>query len=163
MFAPGDLIVYGRTGVCRVEAIEQRDGQAFYRLSPLYQTCAISTPVQGKVFMRPVLTRAEAEALIDRIPTVEAPPVECSALRELTGRYQAAITSHEAAEVLALTMSIYAKKQKLLREKRKFGAVDERFLREGEALLFGELAVALDIAPEAVPAYIQARLERSRR
>ena len=49
--------------------------------------------------------------------------------------------------------------QKLLREKRKFGAVDERFLREGEALLFGELAVALDIAPEAVPAYIQARLE----
>ena len=46
-----------------------------------------------------------------------------------------------AADLLAMTMSIYAKKQQAIKNKKKLGAVDERFLREGESLLFGELGV----------------------
>ena len=47
---------------------------------------------------------------------------------------------------------------KLQMEKKKLGAIDERFMKEGEALLFGELAAALDILPNEVPQYIQKRL-----
>lgn len=158
MFQPGDLIVYGRTGVCRVEGIEEYKGQAFYVLSPLYQNCDIKTPVEGKVFMRPVITREEADALIDMIPAVEAQPFENKALRELTEHYQGLLNCHECKDLVELTMSIYAKKRAAEREKRKFGVVDERFLREGEALLHGELAVALDITVDEVPKYIADRL-----
>ena len=158
MFQPGELIFYGRTGVCRVERIEELEGQQYYRLQPLYQTCTICTPVNGKVFMRSVLTREEADALIDQIPSVCVKPVECHALRELTERYLASINTYDAAELLAMTMSIYAKKQQALRDRKKLGAIDERFLREGEALLFGELAVALGIAPNEVPNYIKMRI-----
>ena len=130
MYQPGDLVVYGRTGVCRVERIEkQRDGQEFYALTPLYQSCAILTPVEGKVFMRPVLTRQQAEELIDQIPFLRGAPRE-GAARDLAEK-----------------------------EKRKFGAVDERFMQEGEALLHGELAVALDIPVEEVPGYIGKRVK----
>lgn len=160
MFQPGALIFYSRTGVCRVEAIEEDAGRRFYCLAPLYQKCTIRIPVDGKVFMRPILTRSEANALIDRIPGVEAAPVECRALRELTDRYRTSIGSHAPEDLLALTMSIYTKKQNLLREKRKLGAIDERFLQEGEALLFGELAAALEIPAEDVPGYIHERLEK---
>ncbi len=158
MFAPGELIYCGRRGVCRVEGIDEIDGRSYYHLEPLYYTCTIHTPVDGKVFMRPVMTRAEAEALIELIPNVEAPPVQSKAIRELTERYQAKINTHEAAELLAMLMSIHAKKQQLQMEKKKLGAIDERFMKEGEALLFGELAAALDLQPQEVPRYIQKRL-----
>ena len=66
--------------------------------------------------------------------------------------------AHQAAELLAMCMSIHAKKQQLLAGKKKLGAIDERFMKEGEALLFGELAAALGILPQEVPQYIQKRL-----
>ncbi len=160
MFQPGDFVVYGRMGVCQVERIEHRkDGQDFYALMPRYQNCSILTPVNGKVFMRPVISREEAERLIDLIPTMEVEPCESKVLRKLTEHYQASIATHDCRDLVELTMSIYAKKKMVEKEKRKFGAVDERFMREGEALLFGELAVALDILVEEVPGYISSRLE----
>ena len=158
MFHPGDLIIYGRTGVCRVEKIEERDSQQFYCLQALYQTCVIHAPVNGKVLMRPVLSREEADRLIDSIPSVTVHPVECHVLRELTNHYLDSVNTCDAAELLAMTMSIYAKKQLAINNRKKLGAIDERFLREGESLLFGELSVSLDIAPEEVPNYIQGRI-----
>lgn len=163
MYQAGDLVVYGRTGVCRVTGIERgRDGQLFYALEPLYQSCSILTPVEGKVFMRPILTREECDALIDSIPSIQAEPYESKAQRELTEHYQAAIATHDCGELLALTQSLYRKRRAAERAKRKFGAVDERFMREGEALLFGELGAALDIPPEEVPRYIRDRLGRAK-
>ena len=158
MFQPGDLIIYGRTGVCRVEAIEEKDDRQYYCLQALYQTCTIHAPVNGKVLMRPVLSREEADRLIDSIPSVTADPVECRVLRELTSHYLDSVNTCDASELLAMTMSIYAKKQRAIKNRKKLGTIDERFLREGEALLFGELGVSLGIAPEEVPNYIQARI-----
>lgn len=158
MFQPGDLVVYGRTGVCRVERIERQREQDFYALKPLYQTCDIFTPVNGKVFMRPVISREEALRLIDQMPSMEVEPWQSGALREMNERYQAIVATHECADLIELVMSIYAKKKNAEQEKRKFGAADERFMKEGEALLHGELAVALDIPVNQVPNYIADRL-----
>ncbi len=158
MFQPGDLIIYGRTGVCRVERIEEQDDRQYYCLQALYQTCMIRAPVNGKVLMRPDLSREEADRLIDSIPSVTVNPVECHALRELINHYLDSVNTCDAAELLAMTMSIYAKKQLAIKNKKKLGAIDERFLREGESLLFGELSVSLGILPEEVPNYIQARI-----
>jgi len=155
----GDFIMYGRTGVCRVKEIRKEQGHDFYALKPLYKNVDILTPVGGKVFMRPVITKEEAQALIDQIPNIQAEPCERKALRELSDHYQAAIATHDCQDLFVLTMSIYAKKQAAQRQGKKFGAVDERFMKEGEDLLFGELAVALDITPQEVPKYIERRLK----
>ena len=158
MFQPGDLIIYGRTGVCRVEKIEEQDNRQYYCLQALYQACIIHAPVNGKVLMRPVLSREEADKLIDSIPSVIVDPFESHVLRELINHYLDSVNTCDAAELLAMTMSIYAKKQQAIKTKKKLGAIDERFLREGESLLFGELSVSLGIAPEEVPNYIQGRI-----
>lgn len=158
MFQKGDLIVYGRTGVCRVECIERQKDQDYYVLSPLYQKCSIKLPVGGKAFLRPVVTRQEAEELIDGMPGVEAQPCENMALRKQTEYYQTFLANRECEKLVELTVSLRAKKRSAQREKRKFGVVDERYLKEGETLLFGELAVALEIPPEEVRGYIQDRL-----
>ena len=163
MFQPGDLIVYGRTGVCRVERIESWKEQDYYVLNPLYQSCSIKTPVEGKVFMRPIVTREEADELIDEIPTMEARPFESRVLRELTEHYQSFLTNHACRDLVELTKSLYAKRRAAQQEKRKFGVVDERFLKEGEELLFGELSAALEIPPAEVPGYIGRRLNAEAR
>lgn len=138
--------------------IEEMDGRIYYRLEPLFYNCTIHTPVDGRAFMRPVLTRAQAEALIDQIPDVRAQPALYRSLRELTDWYQAKINTHDAAELLSMLMSIRAKRELLTAKKKKLGAIDERFMKEGESLLFGELGAALGIRPQEVPQYIRDRL-----
>lgn len=163
VYKTGDLVVYGRTGVCRVEGVRrEKDGRAFYALRPLYQSCDILTPVEGKVPIRPVISGEEADRLIDLIPTLEAKPVSGADPRALSSQYQAAIATCDCRELIRLTMSIYAKKKTTEREKRKFGAVDQRFMQEGESLLYGELGAALGLGPEEVPGYIGRRLGRGR-
>lgn len=154
-------MVYGRTGVCRVKGVRrEKDGRDFYALRPLYQSCDILTPVEGKVPIRPVISGEEAHRLIDLIPTLEAQPVSGGDPRALSSQYQAAIATCDCEDLIRLTMSIYAKKKTAEREKKKFGAVDQRFMQEGEALLYGELGAALGLEPEEVPGYIGRRLGR---
>ena len=161
MFQPGDLVVYGSTGVCRVKELVTRgaEKQTCYVLEPLYQTCTISVPVDSeKVSIRPVMTRREANELIDRIPDVDAEPCHSRSIQQLTEHYKAVLNSHDRMSLVELTKSIYLKRQNALQQKRKLGTVDERFMKRAEELLFGELAVALEIPPEEVQTYISRRL-----
>ncbi|NCB51656.1 MAG: hypothetical protein EOM54_07235 [Clostridia bacterium] len=165
VFKVGDLILYGSTGVCRVTDITTRDfsgmykDQLFYILIPLYKDCVISTPVNTtKIFMRPIISKDEAERLVDMIPTIRTEVCHSRVLRELTEHYEASLKTHDCAELFELTMSIYAKKQEVEQQKRKFGAIDEKFMKRAEELLFGELAAALNIPKDSVPDYIAKRI-----
>ena len=61
MYEIGALVMYGRTGVCRVADISRQEGQDYYTLKPLFQSCDIYTPVESeKVFIRPSISREEA-------------------------------------------------------------------------------------------------------
>lgn len=165
MYKVGDLVHYGSTGICRVTDITTRDitgvdkNQLFYVLTPLYQSCVISTPIDStKTFMRPIITKDEAERLIDRIPKLRAEIYHSRVMRELTEHYEAAFRTHSCRDLIDLTMSIYLKKQQAEHEHRKIGAVDERFMKRAEELLFGELSAALDIPKDSVQAYIANRV-----
>ncbi|MEA4971239.1 MAG: CarD family transcriptional regulator [Candidatus Pelethousia sp.] len=171
MYQAGDIVIYGMTGACKVQEVSSMAlpgagrSQLYYTLMPLYQRqCTIHTPVDNpKVAMRPAISKEEAERLIDQIPSIQVEPYHSWANNECTGHYNATLKSHNCTNLLELTMSIYAKKQALEGSKRKFGVVDERYLRQAEELLFGELAVALELHREEVPAYIAARLETSQK
>ena len=159
MYEVGSLIVYGRNGVCRVEEISEKEisGEVrlFYILQPVYQKCNITVAVDNqKVFSRPIISRAEAQELIDRLPAITVEPYYNRNLTQLKEYYKNWLESHECIKIAEMTKSLYAKRSEAEREKRKFGAVDERFLKEAEDLLFGELAAALEIERSAVPAYI---------
>ena len=81
---------------------------------------------------------------------------------QVSEHYAAALRSHDCGELMDLTMSIYVKKQEALARHRKVSAVDQRYMKQGEELLFGELAAALEIPREEVPRYIEARLRALR-
>ncbi|MGM9615745.1 MAG: CarD family transcriptional regulator [Oscillospiraceae bacterium] len=167
MYQIGELIVYGATGVCRVTEIVAKKfsrtdpEKIYYILTPLYQAGTITTPIEnGKVFTRPVISRDEAISLIDEIPHIQAEAYHNPNLQQLENHYKEALESHDCLDLLRLTMSTYQKKREREEAKLKFGAVDRRYMERAENLLFGELAVALDIERENVQAFIESRLQR---
>lgn len=165
MFKIGDLIVYGQTNVCEVKDITKLEvpymdeEKLYYVLDPLYEESVIYTPVDNdKVFMRPVITKEQAEDAIAMIPNIKAEPYYNKSTRELSEHYNEIIQTLDCVNLLKLTMSIYAKKQELEEENKKPGMIDKRFMEQAEELLFGELAVALEIPREDIPAYIKSKL-----
>ncbi|MEG1069935.1 MAG: CarD family transcriptional regulator [Ruthenibacterium sp.] len=165
MYQTGDLIVYGSTGVCRVESITTpqetpslrgfENSDSYYILKPLYQTETIYTPADHpKVFTRMVISRAKAQALIDLIPSMQAQADYSPKIQELKEHYEAAANTHDCADLMELLLSIYAKKQYMEQTNRKFGQIDDSYMKWAEAMLYGEFAVALEMPKEDVPAYI---------
>ncbi len=168
MFRLGDKVIYGNDGVCEVVAITEKtfpggsEKRPYYTLKPLYQEYMIHTPVNNsKVFIRPVITREEAEKLIAEIPSYDVPAPGNRLRKEAVASYQESIRSHDCRDLFEMTMGIYAKRQSAALAKRAFGAMDEQFMKRAEELLFGELAVALDIPKEDVPEYIKSRLREA--
>ena len=164
MFQQGDLVVYGATGVCRVEGLgnpdpRDRSGREFYLLKPLYQDGVVYTPAEGgKVPMRPVMSREEAIALIGAIPTIEPEVFRERTLQLLSQRYQSMLQSGDSRDLLKLTMSVYRKRRQAEEQNRRLGMVDERFMKQAERLLYGELSVALGIPFDQVEPYIARRV-----
>ena len=159
MFQAGDLLVYGTTGVCRVLSIDRRQEwvgstrqeRLYYQLKPIYQGGLIYTPVDNdKVSMRPIISRQEAEDLISEIPTLHPAACRASTTQALTQLYQASLRQHNCRSLVELAMSIHAKRRQAESQNRRLGMVDERYLKQAEQLLFGELAAALEIPYEAV-------------
>ena len=169
MFQAGDLVVYGTTGVCRVESIDQPNmtgadrHKKYYRLKPFYQDGVIYTPVDNtKVSIRPVISREAAENLIDLIPGIRAEAYRAPTLQALAQHYQTAFRSHSCQDLVELIMSIYTKQQETTSQNRRLGMVDERFLKQAERLLYGELAVALEIPFDEVQPYISNRVKEQK-
>ncbi len=165
MYSAGEIVVYGRNGVCRVEEVVDRavggTTRTFYVLRPLYQDCRISTPTEGgKIAVRPAMSREEADALIDSIPLHEEEAFFSRNLTVLKEHYREIMESQDRSRLLGLTISLYRKRADAAANGRKFGVVDERFMKEAEELLFGELAFALGIGMGEVPAYIEGRMAK---
>lgn len=169
MYKIDDLIYYGNTGVCKIENITTLDStgfqkdQLYYVMKPVYENCVIYAPVHTNVFMRPIISAEEAERLIDLIPTIQAEPYYNDRRQELKEHYEAAIEAHNCANLIELAMSIYAKKQSLEKQNRKFGQLDEKFMKQAEDLLFGEVSLALEIPKDKVREYIASRVEGLKR
>ena len=165
MYSIGEKIMYGGTGVCTVQEItpvrmsSQENPRLYYVLKPLYQSGTIQIPVDNtKVPIRPVMTRAEAEQLVDGIPYIHASICYEKNLTALRNHYQQQLNTFDCRDLVRMTKSIYAKKKDAESRQKKIGMTDEKFLRRAEDLLFGELAVALDIARDDVRGYISERL-----
>lgn len=162
MFQKGEKIIYGQTGVCVVEDICEKafiknQSKTYYVLKPLgIDNNVIYAPIQGgKVFMRRLITKPEAESLIDSIPEIVNSIPEVDFTKE---EYIEKINNHSLEELVSLTAVIYAKKLSATRLKKRLHNVDEKYLKIGENLLFGELAAVLEIEFDKVQEYIENKI-----
>jgi CarD family transcriptional regulator len=165
VFETGEYVVYGNLGVCKVQDLVTRRFEGleaehlYYVLEPVYQGGVLYVPADNpKIYMRRVISADEANRLIDALPAVQGEEFHSRSAQELSAHYAQALQTHKCEDLVELTKSIYHKKEKMARQGKKFGRVDEHYMRQAEDTLFGELAVALGIPREGVQGYINQRL-----
>ena len=164
MYQPGELVVYVATGVCLVEDLTHLPGGVrkiqYYLLKPLWQDGVIYAPVDSeKVPMRPVISREEAEALIDQIPGIQAAVCRGPTVQAMAQQYQSAVRDGGHQALIEMMKAIYRKRDQAEAKNRRLGLVDERYMKQAERLLYGELATALEVPFDQVAGYVAGRLE----
>ena len=168
MYLVGEYIVYGTSGVCKVEAIGpmQMSGvskdKLYYTLAPLYSKGSkVFTPVDNdKVVMRPVLTKEEAEELIAQIPSIELLWVADEKRRE--DIYKSALRTCDCKEWIKIIKTLYLRKMSRIAEGKKVTVSDGKYLHMAEERLYEELALALEMDKDEVVEYITEHVEQSK-
>ncbi len=159
MFNIGQKVLYGKTGVCEIADICQKEliknqKRNYYILKPLYSdNSVIYAPMDSdKIFIRPIISKQEAEELISKIPEI----IESISDRTLTVQeYEEILNTHKCEDLVKLTRKLYIKKKLAKENRKKTGFIDERYTALAEKLLFGELACALEIPITQVEDYIE--------
>lgn len=165
MYQIGEIIIYGSNGACRVEKVGSVEmdglpkGKTYYTLKPVYANGGtVFTPVDNqKVVMRPIISREEAEDLIEHIESVETLWVEDEKKREL--QYKEAMKTCDCREWVKVLKTLHYRRVSRIAEGKKATASDEKYLRLAEDSLYGELALALDIKRDEVGKYIEERVK----
>ena len=168
MFQVNDLIVYGNHGVCKVEdvgtlSISMADKhKQYYTLRPVYQREAvIYAPVDNnKTIMRFVLSKEEVENLIQDIPNIESAWVGNE--RERETQYRTALQTCDCRELVKIIKTLYHRKKSRIQDGKKVTVVDEKYFRQAEEQLYGELAFALEMPKDEVGAYIADSIEQKK-
>ncbi len=160
MFSVGDKIIYGENGVCTVERIgplglsgASKD-RIYYHLSPLTGSGMVFTPVDSGAYMRPVMSREEADALIDAIPGIEPAVCYDSRFNHVDAFYKELFRQHSCEALVSIVKGL---RQRMSERKTKSSRA-EATMKRARDILHGELSVALGIDIKEVDAYIENRL-----
>lgn len=165
MYEIGDLIIYGSSGVCKIESIgiPKISGvnidKAYYTLKPLYQDGRIFTPIDTNVFMRPIMSYEEVQNLINLIPSIQKDLVEDKNARVVQDSYKSILETHNCLDLLTLVKMLYEKKTNTISNNKKPSQIDEKFLDIAENLINEEFSIVLGIPKEDVSVYIREKID----
>ncbi len=91
----------------------------------------IYVPVDTQVFMRPILSRAAAEELIDCLPEDSAGPRGQPGLSGSAQQYRGFLETHRCEDLVQLIKLVYAKNQHKSRSGKKPSKVDQDYQKPG--------------------------------
>lgn len=166
MFEVGEYIVYGVKGVCRVEDITHIDisgadkNRLYYVLTPIGESSGkIYAPTDNqKVMMRRIISKEEADRLIDELPQIELLWVPDDKQRE--AKYKEALNTCDYRAWVSIVKTLYLRKQERVSQGKKITALDERYMRTAENELYSELSLTLGVPKNEMENYIRDRLEQ---
>lgn len=164
MYRKDQLVFYGSTGVCRVADVaplpQQKDKRLYYTLIPLFSPFSetIQVSISSRAFIRPLISAAEAKAFLDSVSLVNAEPFRSRDHKETVLHYNTILDTHDCLQYLRLMKSIYLKMEENTRMGKHISQTEQRYLKQAETLLFGELAAALGKEPGEIRTEVQQRL-----
>ena len=160
MFSIGDKIIYGENGVCTVSKIAPLDqsgaspGRLFYHLEPLIGSGIYFTPVDSGAFMRPVISREEAEALIDAMPSIAPAICRDNRFNHVDAFYKELFRQHSCEALVAIVKGL----RERMNEKKTKSSRAESTMKRARDMLHGELSIALGMEVSEVEDYILSRI-----
>jgi len=160
VFEIGDYVMKTSKGVCHIDDITRLDmagidkDKLYYVMTPLDgkgSTLYVSVDT-AESSIRAAMTKGEAEDVIDAIPGIEATWIDNEKLREQ--RYKEAVRSGSPEALIGIIKTIYSRKKMREDQGKKNTAVDERYFKQAEDLLYAEIAFALGKNKDEICEYI---------
>lgn len=160
MYSVGDTIIYGENGVCTVEDIGPLPlsggpkDRVYYSLRPLVGSGTYYSPVDSNAYMRPVMSRDEAEALIDAIPGIE--PAICldNRFNHVDAFYKELFRQHSCEALVSIVKGLRCR----MAERKTKSSRAEATMKRAKDMLHGELSIALGMDIKEVEPYILSRV-----
>ena len=162
MFSVGSTVMYGDSGVCKIDDIRNEkfgdEEKSYYILKPLSnERLTIYCPVDcGPSRIRELLSAEEIKELINIMPQTETEWIDNDQKRK--EYYHSVIKSGDHIELVRLVKTLYNERERRVGTGRKFHAVDEKIMKEAESVLFGEIAHVLEIRQDEVVPYIMGEI-----
>lgn len=165
MYQAGEWVVYGIHGVCHVIGTEKqlvgRKRTQYLVLEPLnHAQSRFYLPTENPSAMaklKAVLSRDELVALLSSEEARQDAWIQEENHRKQY--YRDLIGSGDRTALMKMVSTLYRYKAAQASAGRKFHQSDENFLRDAEKLLTSEIALVLDLSPEAARDYLRQQLQ----
>ncbi len=169
MFKKGEFVVYGSKGVCEIQDISPIDipgaqkDRLYYIMRPVHNNRGtLYLPIDSdKSVIRPVMTEAQAIALMDEMEDIALLIVEEEKQREVC--YKEALRSCNVRAWVSMIKALLVRKDERLAAGKKVTALDERYLKATQNELYGEMSVSLSIPRDQIEEHIRAYCEKRRK
>ena len=159
-YSIGEKIIYGESGVCIIDEIGPLDmmgapkDKLYYHMHPLIGSGKFFTPVDGNAFMRPVMTKSEAEKLILSIPEIEPAICNDSRFNHVDAFYKELFRQHTPEALVSVIKGLKIRTA----EKKTRSSRADATLKRAREVLYGELSVALGMEYSEVNEYINEKI-----
>lgn len=164
MFEIGEHIVYGTSGICRVEEIcpspyDKNDTRTYYLLIPVHNPMGstIYTPVDNdRVPMRRLMTPEEIDSLIALIPEIGL--VQVPVEKQRREIYRTTVFALRPEGYVSVMKTVDRRREELTAARKHFPVSDMEYGRIAKHLLYSECAHVLGLNEDSVEGYIAQKL-----
>lgn len=158
MYNIGDFVVY-KKDVCKVNDYKEKHIKDidYYELVPvLDSTLKIVVPVNNS-FIRNILSREEAENVIDMIPSIGVIEVNDKLIEN---EYKRLLHEGGYEGLIKIIKTTYLRNEDRVNNKRKISEKDDNYFNLAEKYLYSEFSVALDMSYDEVKKYVIDRVNK---
>ena len=166
MFQKDDYVFYESGGICKIVDVQvspldsMPQGQSYYVLQSVYENNGIMyIPVNSdRIFLRRILSRREADLLLDEIEQIEE--IDESNAKLLRNKYIEAMHTHLPKEWVRIIKTVYKRTNSNALHPVRISDTERSFDENAKRYLYAELALAYGIETVDVEAFITNRIEQ---
>lgn len=165
MLELNETVMYGTTGVCTVEKIEEKKigkiTKSYYVLKPVANTAStVYVPTDNEKLLskvRRVISKAEIDEILSAVSGESDIWPESDGERKL--KFGEIIASGDRKACLVMLRTLYKHQNMLTKVGKRLHMADERAMKEARRLISDEFSVALGIDSDEVGAYLRANIK----
>lgn len=150
MYEVGEIVLYGSNGVCKIEEITEKTISKtvieYYVLKPIAtQISTLFVPTQNEKLvgkMRKILAKEEIEKILENLPETGEWNKNKS---ERFDSFKKIILDGNCLELIGLIRLLHNQERKQMSRGKRLHITDEKFLKEAERMVYGEISVVLGV------------------
>ncbi|MBR2721494.1 MAG: hypothetical protein IKC31_05155 [Clostridia bacterium] len=166
MFQPNDYVFYESGGICKIADIQTSPlsgmppDRKYYILTSVHDKNGVMyIPVDSEnIFLRPLLSRTEAEALVEQIPSVVV--FEEPTAKLLRTRYLEAMRTHLPVEWVRVIKTVFARTKNCVNRNQRVSDSERAFAESAKRYLYAELSLALELSEGEIEQHLAPRLQK---